>query len=141
MNKLFLSLFFSLGMTACTLGVAVRDEPLLDRYWRALEIDGQAVVVTNNRAEPHLVLASEKNSAHGSDGCNRFHGSYDLASGLHFGRLASTMMACLPPVNLLARNFSQALAATTSYRIQGKQMELLDADDRVRMRLEATFLK
>jgi len=60
MNKLFLSLFFSLGMTACTLGVAVRDEPLLDRYWRALEIDGQAVVVTNNRAEPHLVLASEK---------------------------------------------------------------------------------
>jgi hypothetical protein len=41
----------------------------------------------------------------------------------------------------MARAFSSALSATASYRIKGKQMSLLDADDQVRLRLEATFLK
>ena len=138
--KLLFALAILLGLSACSTVQSMPDEPLLDRYWRALEIDGKPVTVASNRAEPHLVLAAE-NRTHGSDGCNRFNGSYILADGLRFGHLASTMMACVPPVDSMARAFSSALSATASYRIQGKQMSLLDADDRVRLRLEATFLK
>ena len=116
------------------------DEPLQDRYWRAVEINGKPVRLSSERAEPHIVLSKDLR-AHGSDGCNRFNGTYESAAGLRFGRMASTLMACVPPVDLLARDFSGALAATANYRIQGKQMELIDAEGRIRLRLEATFLK
>jgi heat shock protein HslJ len=97
--------------------------------------------VVSNRAEPHLVLAA-KNRTHGSDGCNRFNGGYETSGQtLHFARLASTMMACMPPVDQMAREFVGAISATASYRIQGKQLTLLDGEGRVRMRLEATALK
>ncbi len=138
--KFLFALAFFLGLAACTHMAPVSDEPLLDRYWRVVEIDGKVVKVVNNHAEPHLILAAG-NRAHGSDGCNRFNGSYDTTQGLRFGRMASTMMACMPPVDLLAREFMAALNTTASYRIKGQRMDLLDTEGRVRVRLEATFLK
>lgn len=140
MNRLISVFCLSLALNACSTSSSVPDEPLQDRYWRAVEINGQAVRPGSERAEPHLVLSKDL-QVHGSDGCNRFNGSYESGAGLRFGRMASTMMACVPPVDLLAREFSGALAATANYRIQGRQMELIDADGRVRLRLEATFLK
>ena len=119
---------------------SVPDESLLNTYWRAIDIDGKTVEVGRNSNEPHLVLGAE-NRAHGSDGCNRFNGTYDLSKGLRLGRLASTMMACVPPIDTQARAFSVALGATQTYRITGKLLELRDADGRVRLRLEATALK
>lgn len=116
------------------------DEPLQGRYWRAVEIEGKPLSVTRDPAEPHVVLAKDLR-AYGSDGCNRFTGSYKLSSGLHFSQLASTMMACLPSVNVMASEFSGALAATANYQINGKQMLLLDAAGRIHLRLEATLLK
>ncbi len=112
----------------------------MQSYWRAVEIEGKPVSVASERAEPHVVLAKDSR-AHGSDGCNRFNGSYTLSPGLRFGQMASTRMACMPPVNVMAREFSSALATTANYQIHGKQMVLRDTDGRVRMRLEATFLK
>ena len=138
--KFFFTLAFLLGLAACAPVSSVPDESLLNTYWRALEIDGKPVLVVNNRSEPHFVLAAE-NRAHGSDGCNRFNGTFDLSQGLRFGRMASTMMACLPPVDVQARAFTTALIETASYRITGKLIELSDAKGRVRLRLEATVLK
>lgn len=140
MKKLLSAFCFVFALAACSTSPAVPDEPLQDRYWRVIEIDGKAVQAAANKSEPHVVLASDLR-AHGADGCNRFNGSYSLADGLRFGHLASTMMACVPPVDTLARAFAGALAATSSYQIKGKQMALIDADGRVRLRLDATFLK
>lgn len=140
MKKFLSALCFAYGLVACSTSPTVPDEPLQDRYWRVIEIDGKAVQASANKSEPHVVLASDLR-AHGSDGCNRFNGSYTLADGLRFSHLASTMMACVPPVDTLARAFSRALVATVSYQIKGKQMAWLDADGQVRLRLEATFLK
>nr|MBL8410065.1 META domain-containing protein [Dechloromonas sp.] len=139
MKLLFLACSLSV-LTACATAPDLPDEPLQDRYWRAIEIDGKALPATAGRAEAHVVLGANQR-AHGSDGCNRFHGSYDLSNGLRFGQLATTMMACPPPVDQLARSFAQALGATASYRIRGKEMQLLDQDGKPRLRLEATFLK
>ena len=134
----FLVFFFTLS--ACAPVSSVPDESLQNTYWRAIDIDGKAVEVGRNSNEPHLVLGAE-NRAHGSDGCNRFNGTYDLSKGLRLGRMASTMMACVPPIDAQAREFSVALGATQTYRITGKLLELRDADGRVRLRLEATALK
>ena len=138
--KRFFMLAILLGLSACAPVSSIPDESLLNTYWRALDIDGKPVVAVNDRNEPHFVLAAESR-AHGSDGCNRFNGSYDLTQGLRFSRMASTMMACPPPVDGQAREFTSALSATTSYRINGKLIELSDLKGRVRLRLEATALK
>lgn len=140
MMKLLSCLVFFFALGACAPISAVPDESLLNTYWRALEIDGKAVEVVANHNEPHLVLSAE-NRAHGSDGCNRFNGTYDQAKGLRLGRMASTMMACMPSVDAQARAFLVALTATQSYRIAGKRLELRDADGRLRLRLEATAFK
>ena len=139
--KFLFALALLCGMSACSSVQSTPDEPLLNRYWRALEIEGKPVAARNNHAEPHLVLAVE-NRTHGSDGCNRFNGSYETsAQTLRFGRLASTMMACIPPVDVMSREFHAVLGSTTTFQIQGKQLTLLDGEGRIRMRLEATALK
>ena len=140
--RFLFALAIFLGLSACSTlnSNSVADEPLFDRYWRVFEVDGKPVGANDNRPEPHLVLDAG-NRVHGSDGCNRFNGSYDTTQGLRFGRMASTMMACVPPTDLLAREVIMAFNVTTSYRIQGKQLELFDAEGRSRVRLEATFLK
>ena len=112
----------------------------MGRYWHEVEIEGKPVSVSSDRAEPQVVLIKYVR-AYGSDGCNRFNGSYILSPGLRFGQMASAMMACLPVVNVMARDFLSALVATANYQIHSKQMVLLDTDGRVRLRLEATFLK
>ncbi len=139
MKLLFLACSLSL-LTACVTAPDLSDEPLQDRYWRAIETDGKALPATGGRAEAHVVLGANQR-AHGSDGCNRFHGGYDLSSGLRFGQLATTMMACPPPIDQQARAFAQALGATAGYRIHGKELQLFDQDGRQRLRLEAVFLK
>jgi heat shock protein HslJ len=140
MTKLITLLSISLLLSACSITKPISDEPLVDRYWRAVEIAGKPVVVTNNRAEPHVVFDMHQHT-HGSDGCNRFNGEYVTVQGLRFGRLASTRMACAPPVDAEARDFTSALSKTVNYRISGRQIELLDVEDRVLMRLDATSLK
>jgi hypothetical protein len=54
MMKFPLALAFFLGLAALFDMDAVSDEPLLDRYWRVVEIDGKAVKVVGNHAEPHV---------------------------------------------------------------------------------------
>ena len=130
----------ALSLMGCSTATTVADEPLQGRYWRAVEIEGKPVSVTRDPAEPHVVLAEDMR-AYGSDGCNSFTGSYTLSPGLHFDQLASTMMACLPSINVMASEFSSALASTANYQTNGKQMLLRDAAGRVRLRLEATLLK
>ena len=63
MKPLFCVLFAGAGLIGCSGHPAVENEPLTDRYWRVLEIDGQAVVVGNNRPEPHIVLAKDRTAA------------------------------------------------------------------------------
>jgi heat shock protein HslJ len=110
------------------------------RYWRALAIDGKAVSAADNLSEPHIVLTGS-GKTHGSDGCNRFNGAYELDRGLRFGGMASTRMACVPPIDTQAGRFSGALHATTAYVIRGRMLKLIDADGRVRMRLESVALR
>lgn len=65
----------------------------------------------------------------GSDGCNRYSGSYAVKDAkLDVGpNLASTQMACDPGLMEQARAYTSALAGAKSYRVSGDRLELLSA--------------
>jgi copper homeostasis protein (lipoprotein) len=114
---------------------------LLETYWRPVEIEGQAVVVHAGTREPHFVLSREGNRVRGLTGCNSLAGGFKQgADGFRFTQLISTRMACLP-ANDLEGSFLSALQATASQRIIGDSLELRDQEGRMRMRLEARYLR
>ena len=101
----------------------------------AATLDGSAWTLplapgdTATQRVPTLSFAAGR--ASGSDGCNRFSGSYTTTPGkLQFGQLAGTQMACpLEDDAQLARVFLDALAQTRAYRIDGGRLLLLDASN------------
>lgn len=60
----------------------------------------------------------------GSDGCNRYNGSYEASDDgrLTVGALASTMMACADPVMPQAARFTGLLADATGFEIEDGQL-------------------
>jgi heat shock protein HslJ len=79
---------------------------------------------------PAATLTFEAGRARGSDGCNRYSGSYRVSgSAIELpGRAAATMMACPPDVMQRAQAFTDALARARSYRAGGGELQLLGAD-------------
>jgi len=72
----------------------------------------------------------------GSDGCNRFSGSYARGkTGLEIGQLVSTQMACPAEVMRQAQAVTFVLSSARSYRINGDMLDLLGDDGKV----SATF--
>lgn len=114
---------------------------LLETYWRPVEIESKPVVIRPGTREPHFVLSAAGNRVSGFTGCNNFAGGFaQRVDGVRFSSLAATRMACLPDSDLEAR-FLSALNATTSQRVAGETLELSDRDGKLRMRLEARYLK
>jgi heat shock protein HslJ len=143
MRLVTLLVLCGIGLTAgCALD---QDSParasLLETYWRPVEIDGKPVVIRAGTREPHFVLSRNDHRVRGFTGCNNLAGTFEQgADGFRFRQLLSTRMACLPQ-NDLEAEFLAALEATAAQRIVGESLELLDKDRKVRMRLEARYLK
>ena len=116
---------------------SIKAMSLEDTYWALLELNGATIAPTPNREAPYLELNSNKASAYGFGGCNRFFGSYQ-ASGrsLTFGDLGATRMACPEGMDQEQRFFA-ALASTTRYEIHGSKL-LLFADDELVARFGAS---
>ena len=116
---------------------AKSDCELLGTYWRTVEIDGSPVTVESNKREPHLVFSSEGRVS-GSTGCNRTSGTFEQgADSFRFKQMITTKIGCPPPVDALERAFLKVLGATTAAQLSGNTLELKDAANKVRMRLEA----
>jgi heat shock protein HslJ len=114
---------------------------LLETYWRPVEIETRPVVIRPGTREPHFVLSAEGNRVRGFTGCNNLAGGFAQGvDGFRFNGLVTTRMACLPESDLEA-HFLSALNATTSQRVAGETLELRDRDGKLRMRLEARYLK
>jgi heat shock protein HslJ len=114
------------------------DAALMGTYWRAVAIDGSPVAPQPKKREAHLVLSAEGTRVSGSTGCNRFTGTFtQTGDSLRFSQIASTKMACPPPLNTQEQAFLEALNATAAMHISGNTLELKDASGKVRLRLEA----
>ena len=106
--------------------------------WRLTEVDGTPAISTSDERAAHIVFESRPAPrVSGSTGCNRFVGSYESGrSGLTFGAIASTRMAC-PDAMTQERAFEQALQDVRRWRAADGELELLDDQDAVRLRFVA----
>ena len=134
----FLGILVALLMVCMSPAAAGPEAALMGTYWRAVEISGSPVAPQPKKREAHLVLTSEGKRASGSTGCNRFTGTFtQTGDSFRFSKMASTRMACPPPLDAQERAFLEALNATAAVHISGNTLELKDASGKVRMRLEA----
>lgn len=111
--------------------------------WQLVELHGSVVVAGGDREAPHLYFDDgPPQRVSGSTGCNRLSGSYSLGgSGLKFGPLATTKMACADGM-AQEQAFLVMLGATDSWRTQDRQvLELLDGRGEVLARFTAVPTK
>jgi heat shock protein HslJ len=123
-GKIFLvvTVVAGLMLAACAPGSA--SVTLNNSGWSLKTLNGQAVLsdtmVTANFADGKL---------NGSDGCNRFSGSYtESGNKITINKdLVSTMMACPEPVMTQATAYLAALAQASTFKNDGKELTLFDA--------------
>lgn len=107
--------------------------------WQLSEVGGVGITEVHEGQAAHLYFDDgPPQRVSGSTGCNRLSGSYSLrGSGLKFGPLATTKMACAEGM-AQEQEFLAALAGTDSWRTVDRQvLELLDARGEVLARLTA----
>jgi heat shock protein HslJ/dienelactone hydrolase len=115
------------------------ETPLVNTYWKLIELDGEAVETHADQPEVHLILEGEDEQIRGFAGCNRFFGDYEVdGSRLSIGHLASTMSACPYLDEEVA--FFGALENVVEYEIVGESLELRDSSG-ARVRFRAVYLE
>ena len=115
------------------------DEPLVNTYWKLVEVAGNPVETPEGQREAHMVLAIEESRVQGNAGCNRFFGGYEVEEDkVSFGQMGATMMAC-PEGMDTEQAFLAALEIADRYEIEGQTMALYGGDEVV-ARFEAVHL-
>jgi heat shock protein HslJ len=116
---------------------------LFETRWVLRQLGTQSVTVPDGGQEAYLLLR-RGGPAEGQGSCNRFRStaSTDSTKSLTFSPLISTRMAC--PALATEQAFTQALAATHTYRISGDTLRLYVATEPTGTplaRLEAVYLR
>lgn len=87
-------------------------EALVGPEWRLEDLLGGGVV---DRSRVTLTLSSD-GAAAGAGGCNRYFGTWSVDGGkLSFGKMGSTMMACVPALMEQESKYLRALESASSY--------------------------
>lgn len=107
------------------------DAPLIDTVWRLKKLAGTPVKPNPGQPGPHLVLHAPTDAGlarvSGSDGCNRFSGSYHQdGTHLSFGPTVGTKKAC-PAGGQQAQAYRQVLSRVAQWHVDGNQLDLQDA--------------
>jgi uncharacterized lipoprotein YbaY/heat shock protein HslJ len=116
---------------------------LMDTYWRVLALNGATVTTGEGEREANLVLkAGEAPRIAATAGCNILMGGYTLAGDqLTFGKLASTMMACPPPLAERERAMTRVLQEVRRFSISGPVMVLFGEAGETLAILQAVYLQ
>lgn len=71
--------------------------PILEKYWKLVEINGKPVTPSDEMNREAFMILAMDNKVTGNSSCNSFMGSYELLEGnrITFSQIASTMMACM----------------------------------------------
>jgi heat shock protein HslJ len=128
-----LVIIVGLNLVACAIATT-SGNTLNHTDWQLLSLDNGSV-----NSDTAISLSFADNKLSGTDGCNRYHGSY-LLKGKQLTinkQLASTMMACPESVSQQASAYIATLTAVTAYKIDNQQLVLIDASGKTR----ATFSK
>lgn len=103
------------------------SDQITDRYWKLIEVSGQAVADKSTQKEPYIQLNSEDNRVQATGGCNGMGGTYELKepNRIKFSQLIGTLMAC---ENMEVENgLKRALESADSYHVHGDTLQLFRA--------------
>ena len=115
--------------------------PLEETYWKLTYLDGQTSLVPNPRVEPKMTLHKAGLKMTGSSGCNSLFATYTrTGNALKFTNIGGTMMACPEPLMKQEKTFTDALKASTTYRITGQVLDLL-AGTKILARFHSVYLR
>jgi heat shock protein HslJ len=121
------------GETVLVFGVA-EPTPLTGTTWQALHyFDGQDAVVSVLLGTEIVAVFDEEGTVSGSAGCNQYTASYELDDGqITVGPSAVTRMMFAEPEGIMEQEaaYLAAMESAVSYRTEGDQLELLDAEGR-----------
>jgi heat shock protein HslJ len=101
---------------------------LENTHWRLAEMNGNPIITLEGSRDVHITMTSEKGQKQltGFAGCNSLTGVYTLSDDKLKFVIATTKMMC-PPEQMAVEDFLlKVLTSTTSYRIEGDVLELLD---------------
>ena len=77
------------------------------------------------RQTPNIQFVEANKNIHGSDGCNRIMGTYQIqGEQIQLGQLGQTRMLC--GQGQVATQYNEALARVASYQVYDKTLRLLD---------------
>lgn len=118
-----------------------KDESIENRKWILTEYvnsNGEKVVL-NEILEGALKMDMllKEGQVSGFSGCNNYTGSYTLGAKneLSFGPLATTLKLCTPEIlNTIEYEYTQALAKTSSYKVENISLELYDENKNMLMK-------
>ncbi len=124
-NRVLLALaaIAALVMAACT-RTGTPSTTLNGTSWLLAGLNGQAVL-----PDTRVTLSFENGQIHGTDGCNRYSGSYtQQGAKLSIGKdIVSTKMACAGPITQQGMAYIAALKQAATFKLDGQQLSLLDA--------------
>jgi heat shock protein HslJ len=102
---------------------------LVGSEWRLVSYNnGRGAVVSVLPEPPASATFTAEGQIHGSAGCNTYRGSYTVSEEtLSIGPLATTRMACAPPVMAQEQAFLQALESATQYCFEADRLVLRNA--------------
>lgn len=114
------ALLLCLLLAACT-----ASDPLNGSGWNLSTLHGQPAL-----SDVSVTLNFQDGAVSGSDGCNSYSSTYQSSDGkLTIDKnIISTMMACDETIMQQASAFTAALPQVSSFKIDGEQLTLLNAD-------------
>ena len=113
----------------------------LHDIWALRAIDGNMIDVGNFQKHPVLEIHLNDMKIFGNDGCNTMFGSIETLDEktIVFGAIGGTKMACS---NMeLSSKYTSGLEKTKTYKLDGLQLYLYDADGNELLRFENGGLK
>jgi heat shock protein HslJ len=112
----------SLALAACV-PAAAPTVPIANTAWILSTLNGKPVL-----ANTTVTLAFETEKMGGSDGCNRYGGTYLVNSDkLKFDKnIVKTLMGCQQDILKQGDEFTTALTQTAAFRNDGQTLTLLD---------------
>ena len=101
-------------------------------YWMLVELNGNPAVPGMGKTQPYIRLHREQGSLEGSSGCNGVVGTYIVEqNALRFTPSGATLLMCPPALMEQEQGLIRALKATSSYKIEGDTLELINGDQMV----------
>lgn len=115
---------FKKSSSSQTSQTVMENNPITDRKWKLIELDGKPVADKINGKEPFLQLQTSDSRYSGTGGCNGLGGSFKLEDNqrIKFEQGMSTMMAC---ENMeIEHGLNRALINTDNYTLKGDTLSL-----------------